>query len=298
MTESTCALTARALGEPLRGTAPIARGWLCIEDPGPWGRDALASGTIPPRVAAALADRAEALPVRIQTIRRNGRGRDGGRQVLLAHAGPGRPWLRRLRIDRDEELLDLDLGVLADPEAPPLGDQVDDAVFLVCTHARRDRCCAVWGRPVAATLAGALGDNVWETSHVGGHRFAGNVVVLPHGLVYGQVDPEGALALAQAHRRGLIDLPHLRGRSSLDRFAQAAEWYLRDRLAVRELDAVAVTAAVGDGVERSVTAAVAGRTFALGLARVPLAADRALSCGSDVVEDPGTIELTSLHEVE
>ena len=45
-------------------------------------------------------------------------------------------------------------------------------LLLVCTHGRRDACCAQFGRPTAMALARRYGTAVWETTHVGGDRFA------------------------------------------------------------------------------------------------------------------------------
>ena len=66
-------------------------------------------------------------------------------------------------------------------------------ILLVCTHGVHDTCCALRGRPVAAALAARWPGQVWECSHVGGDRFAPNVVVLPDGFYYGNLDPETAV---------------------------------------------------------------------------------------------------------
>ena len=47
---------------------------------------------------------------------------------------------------------------------------------------------------------------VWQSTHVGGDRFAGNLVALPHGLYYGRVEPSEVWPLAREHARGR-DLP-------------------------------------------------------------------------------------------
>ncbi|MDP9392751.1 MAG: hypothetical protein M3Q27_00150 [Actinomycetota bacterium] len=62
-------------------------------------------------------------------------------------------------------------------------------------------CCAVSGRPLAAALTAAYGDRVWECTHLGGDRFAGNVAVLPHGYLYGRVSPAAARPRRAGRRR-------------------------------------------------------------------------------------------------
>src|SRR4029453_16254338 len=62
-------------------------------------------------------------------------------------------------------------------------------------------------------LRGVAPGQVWETTHLGGDRFAGNVLVLPDGFLYGHVTAATAAALAAAcaDRPGLPGL--LRGRT-------------------------------------------------------------------------------------
>jgi hypothetical protein len=52
-------------------------------------------------------------------------------------------------------------------------------------------CCARLGVPLAQALAARHPGPVWETTPVGGHRFAANLVLLPHGLYYGPVTVGG-----------------------------------------------------------------------------------------------------------
>jgi hypothetical protein len=103
-----------------------------------------------------------------------------------------------------------------------LTESVDDAepMVLVCTHGVRDACCAVRGRPIAATLARALPDEVWECTHLGGHRFAGTLLSLPDGACFGRLEPETVLGVVAAHREGRADAAHLRGST---RFAPAVQ---------------------------------------------------------------------------
>lgn len=132
-------------------------------------------------------------------------------------------------------LLDLDLdaptleGMV--PERWPAGRarRREAPLYLVCTNGRRDRCCATLGRALVAALADACGEALWETSHVGGHRFAANLVCLPDGTYYGRLDAASGPATVAGHREGRLDLDHLRGRSWLPPPAQAAEIFARRR---------------------------------------------------------------------
>ena len=121
--------------------------------------------------------------------------------------------------------------------------------WLVCTHGRHDTCCAVEGRPVALALARHRPGAVWECSHVGGDRFAANVLAMPHGLYYGRVDTERVAELVAAHERGEVLPDLLRGRSTMAPAAQAAVAHVRRELGDLAIDALAPagTLHLGDG---------------------------------------------------
>ncbi len=64
---------------------------------------------------------------------------------------------------------------------------------------------------------------MWSTTHVGGHRFAANLVLLPHGLYYGPVDLAGAVAAISGYERGEIEVRRYRGRAGQPAAEQEAE---------------------------------------------------------------------------
>lgn len=203
----------RDVGEPLAGTAPQARLWVLLEQPGPWGRDAVVESHLDSDVGRALQAWAKPHPVRLGLIRRPGRHADDGRTLaqrtaLIARCDPGNQWLRELTITDPRELLDQDVGQLLNEETTV--SQVEP-VIAVCTNAKRDQCCALYGRDVAHALAVERDGQVWETSHLGGHRFAPTLVSLPDGYLFG--GPDATQFTTKASR----------GRSTLAPHAQVAE---------------------------------------------------------------------------
>jgi hypothetical protein len=106
----------------------------------------------------------------------------------------------------------------------------DEPVVLVCTHGKKDPCCAVRGRPVATALAARWPEQTWECSHTGGDRFAANVLLLPDGAAYGGLDVGTALDAVEAHGRGEPVTAHLRGAAGLSRPVQAAVVAVHDQL--------------------------------------------------------------------
>ncbi|HET6939683.1 MAG TPA: sucrase ferredoxin, partial [Nocardioides sp.] len=138
-----------------------------------------------------------------------------------------------------------------------------DPVFAVCTHGRHDICCAERGRPIAAGLAELVPQDTWEASHIGGDRFAGNLLVLPYGLYFGRLEPDTARGVARLLAAGEIDLDHLRGRSGLATPLQAAEAALRRHVDERGLSAVRfISREVRDGRTDAVFD-VSGRRYAV-----------------------------------
>ncbi len=225
------------------GTASAVRAFLLIECPGSWGVDALRDSPLPESVMQPLRRNAGANGVRPLLMRRHGRERGPkvpGLHVFGAQAGASSPWLEGVRLTDPHQLLDLDLHALA--HGTTMGwEQRVDPLFLVCTHGRHDVCCAERGRPVAKALSSSHPKLTWEVSHIGGDRFAANVLVLPDGLYYGRVDAAAAADLAATHLRGELDLERLRGRSCYGFAAQAAEIHLRRAIGMRTVGGLQLT---------------------------------------------------------
>ncbi len=119
-----CSALSVLLGEPLAGTAAVAEHWLCLEQPGPWGRDALAQSHLDTAVAAELTRRCEAAGIRMVLIRRPGSHADTHlprpRQVYFASTRPGATRLAATTVLDPKELLDLDLAAMASGGEPRL----------------------------------------------------------------------------------------------------------------------------------------------------------------------------------
>jgi hypothetical protein len=223
-----------------------------VEQPGAWGREALEESDLPSPVATHLRRLAATLPARVLLLRRTGGASRPG-TVRTVYAGVSRPagsWLERIELDHIDDLVDLDLAGLTDGGGDGDsvgGERVVEPLYLVCTNGKHDACCAEHGLPVARELAALLPDRVWECSHVGGDRFAGNLVCLPDGSFYGHLDPVSARSVVDAHEDGRILLAHWRGRSSIPFAAQAAEALVRRELDVHRADGLQVTHVTREG---------------------------------------------------
>jgi hypothetical protein len=216
-----CSYAADERRDPLAGTAAHARGFLLIEAPGAWGQNALSESRLDPEIANLVAGRAAEVSYRVLLVKRPGRAAaDSRRAWAVVGSTPGAEQVTWGTYASDAELLDVPL------EQEAAAGQ-SDALYLVCTHGRHDACCALRGRPLAAKLAALRPGQVWECSHIGGDRFAPNLLVLPHGLTYGRVEPARAVDVVTAQERGELVPELLRGRAAFRPPVQAAQHYAR-----------------------------------------------------------------------
>lgn len=241
---STCATASLASAEPVAGTAATARTWLLVEQSGPWGTEALTESRLDPSVGRALEKSAENTGVRVALIRRPGaraeRDPHAPRRVFVAHTAPGRSWIRTTRTTDPATLLALDLTTLGNGQHGGLWEPYrGEPLALVCTNGKRDRCCAVLGRPLATELANG-GMEAWEVTHIGGHRFSPTLFVLPYGYAYGRAAAPLVKDAIVAAREGRIVTDHCRGRSAWDRPAQAADLAVRALIGEERADALDV----------------------------------------------------------
>lgn len=276
VTESRCAVISAAVEEPQAGTAATAAAWVCLEQPGPWGRDALTQSHLDPVLGAELGRRAAAAGVRVLLIRRPGRHADtrhaGPRRVYLASTAPGRVWLERADLDGPEDLLDVDFAALAEGVPAGVGVPVADPLLLLCANSRRDVCCALLGRPLAEALAAERPEVVWECTHTGGHRFAPTGVLLPTGYTYGRLDRDFAVGLLDRAAGGDVVTERCRGRSTHSAHGQVAELAVREVTGERR-DVLTVR---GDVVHH-----VDGRAWRVTVEGRELPVVRPASCGAE-----------------
>jgi Sucrase/ferredoxin-like len=217
--------------EPLAGTASRVDHWLLVEYRGLWSHDVLAGSGLSDQVKAHLRAQVAARPrTKLLFVRRTQRRGRPGLAVLWGSSPERGGELFHAEVETYEDLLELD--VTASP-----GDRLGHPFLLVCTHGKHDRCCARYGRPLYQALDEQAEEGwVWQSSHVGGDRFAGNVVVLPEGLYFGRVEPAEAWAVVDEYLAGRIELAHYRGRACYSFAVQAADRAVREATGLTRLD--------------------------------------------------------------
>jgi hypothetical protein len=259
--------------------------WLVLEYDGVWAPKPLGPSELPAAVKKRIGQWLEQVPgSRLQFIRKGGGSRDRSLTFMIGCSREHDPWLLEMRFERYEELLELDLKQVLQDGAAEGARRIHEPVHLVCTHGKRDRCCAKWGVPLYQDFERVDAPHSWQTTHLGGHRFAANVVMLPHGLSYGRVTPGDAESMIAAHRDGrLYGLDKLRGRTCYDRPAQAGEYFLRQQTGDRTVEGMTHrgTEALGGDRYRVRFATADGSEHALDVVEERTGASRPSSCGDE-----------------
>jgi hypothetical protein len=206
-----CSEAAAERGDSRLGTAPPQHEWLLVEHAAPWPVTAPFGGDLP----TALLQELGHPEVRTLFVRRHGSAGAPHRM-----RGPRR-WfsLRGGKLRTGEWTNPDDLRVCVDPLA---GEPYVGPLVLVCTHGVHDVCCAVTGRPVAAALAARWPEATFECSHVGGDRFAPNILVFPDLACFAGMSPDLAGPVVEAHLAGRTDPQWLRGVAGLHPAEQVA----------------------------------------------------------------------------
>ena len=241
-----CATVSTASHESLTATASRIDNWIVLEYRALWDRDVLGACRFTPELKAHLREQLHALaPARLLFVKKPERRAYGRRHVYFGSSKAGEERFFQLEVDHQEDLLGFDFaGALGGDGLP--GMPVDHPLLVVCTHGKRDRCCAKNGQPLYDALRHETESGwVWQSTHVGGDRFAGNVVMLPQGLYYGRVEPGDVPGLLEAHSSGRIDMEHYRGRAAHSFPVQAAEHAIRESgglVGIDDLELVGVDA--------------------------------------------------------
>lgn len=271
------------------GTAGTYEGYLLVEWPGPWPRDAGDVEELRPLAGRLAEDR-----IRLQLVQ-DGSAVDGKRPDLhhvVLYASDGDGWFRRYqrtattarRADVVAAAAALLEGATGDGDVG--GDRGD---VLICAHGSRDTCCGSLGTKLLAAVArdpqcSAGQFRLWRTSHTGGHRFAPTAIVLPWGMSLGFLNPDVLRRiLAREADVGEV-VAHLRGCSGLsspeaqilDRVVfEEIGWTWLDHRRRAELSAggsVRLDAVSPEGTARSWEGiVVAGRELPVPICRSPLA---------------------------
>jgi hypothetical protein len=229
-----CAKASLDAGERCFGTAVNADIWLLIENSEPWGRNAVKDSSIPAAVKEHLASLSRTSKrIRVQLIKQASRT-SWPRKMFVAFTPQTGAHMLAVQLSSYEDLLRLTADDLLEQKVALDNRPCSSPLYLVCTHGVHDKCCAKFGFATYKFMRGIDADNVWQTTHVGGDRFASNVITFPTGVYYGHVDDRSARAIIEAETNGRIFLERYRGRTCFGPHGQVAEYFVRRESGIRD----------------------------------------------------------------
>ena len=246
-----CSEAARDRGETMFATGSQVRGWLLVEVRGAWGEDAVHASALAEHVPLDWKNRLRLRHIRAICIRSHLRESDGDvRLYACAARRPGEEpsTLWRRDIASLADVAGVTDALLLDEPIPDGWHAASERLVLVCTNGRHDQCCANLGRPLVRALRDSpWAERVWECSHIGGDRFAANVVMLPESVYFGRVEPDSSTELLRAWDEGRIDQSSFRGRTAYSLAEQAVEHFVRNEYGIDGVDDVVVDPRADDG---------------------------------------------------
>lgn len=238
MPEHYCSILSAQAGETLFGTANRTDHYLLVEYNHAWEDKALPKSSIPEEVKQRVNSLSKSLPyTKTLLIKQSSNPTALPLHCFLAAASENHPRLYRFQINSYHDILDLPIEEILQG-SPAFSEYLDnDPLYLVCTNGRRDVCCSRFGFAVFEKLKKVVGGAAWECTHLGGHRFAVNLIHLPDGIFYGRVHPQDVAGLVEQIQIRKMHLENLRGRTAYSDPAQAAEYFLRKQTGELNLDA-------------------------------------------------------------
>ncbi len=243
-----CSELSRRSAEKTFGTASVGAVWLLLEYPHGWGRRAFEDSALSPAVKNFFKETLAGIKHSRSHFVKTDRGRrDARMNLFVVRCRERDPFTVRFQLKDYEDVRPLDITSIARGLDLQGGELSREPLHLVCTHGRRDKCCAKFGVPVYNALRDCEGESVWQSSHVGGDRFAANVISFPHGLFYAHATEESARRIVSEYRAGRVVPDKFRGRACYLGFTQAAEFFARAESGLREIDALRFRSSAPEG---------------------------------------------------
>lgn len=231
-----CSELSSQVAERSYGTASIGDAWLLLEYRQSWGPKAFQDSTLSPTVKAYLTRAVKLIPRSRLLFIRQDRINRGRLTLFVVRSCESDPAIVRFELGSYEELSGIDIPSAVAGSSLAGGSLMNKPVFLVCTHGKRDKCCAKFGYPVYKALREFTGGSVWQSSHVGGDRFAANLVCFPHGLFYAHVTEEAGKRIVSEYNQRRLVLDEYRGRTCYPYPVQAAEFFVRKNSGITDIN--------------------------------------------------------------
>jgi hypothetical protein len=166
------------------------------------------------------------------------RRRERDFNFFIIRARERNPFIVRFELDDYEKLREcyMDVAACAAGEKSAGGEIINGPLYLVRTHGKRDKCCAKFGFPIYKSLRAERDGSVWQSSHVGGDRFAANLLCFPHALFYAHMTEKSAHEVVTRYEQQQIVLEKFRGRACYSYPVQSAEFFIRKQSGITGID--------------------------------------------------------------
>lgn len=233
-----CSQLSRGVEEKAFGTASVGGLWLLVEYTEPWGPKALRDSRLSTEVKNYLNQLIRRIPRSRLLFIKQERRHQPTFNFFIVRARERNPFIVKFELDDYESLrsIYLDVAAVAAGKHTAGGTILTGPLYLVCTHGKRDKCCAKFGYPLYKSLREERDGIVWQSSHIGGDRFAANLVCFPHGLFYAHMTDESARRVASRYEQNQMVLEKFRGRACYSYPIQAAEFFIRKETGIEGIN--------------------------------------------------------------
>lgn len=209
------------------GTASNVVYWLLLEYTQPWTEKVIKNNNLPSNINQYLIELLNYIPnSRILFIKKHNQ-QPNPIHLFIVTCQNQSSYVTSFHINSYNELISLDLiNKISKPDRQNYNNR-PEKLFLVCTDGKHDRCCAKYGYTIYNKLNYLVGEQAWQCTHVGGDRFAANLVCFPHAIYYGHVEAPELEEIVHLHKSNAIYLQKFRGRACFNRYAQIGEYFTR-----------------------------------------------------------------------
>ena len=231
-----CSVLTQQFGEPLAGTAPYAEHFVFISWPKKyWQYEALeAKGGFPQGLKKWMKEQSKVNgKISILLVSRAGLGHYKADIFIY----PGK-WCYSNVLPEEIPTV-LESHFRNDTASSFSAGKFEHDQIFICTHGRHDKCCAKFGQELADkmryhVLRQKVAVEVWESSHLGGHRFAATMIDFPTGRAYGRLRPEAIPNFLESRKQGLVYGSAYRGSVFLTDLEQVAEAHAQNFCCVQQ----------------------------------------------------------------
>jgi len=224
-----CSVLTRKSAEPLAGTAPFARHFVFITWPKKyWQYEALeAKGGFPQGLKKWMKEQSEVNgKISIRLVSRAGLSQD----KVEIYIYPEKYCYSNVLPSQIPAVLESyfrDGITAAFSPAAIKGEQI-----FICTHGRHDKCCAKFGQELVDKMRYHVSRQktaveVWDSSHLGGHRFAATMLDFPTGRAYGHLSPHEVPNYLASRKAAQVYGAAYRGSVFLSGLEQVAEAHVQ-----------------------------------------------------------------------